>query len=257
MAVYAYYRVSTQTQAEQNGIEMQKNVIEKYCCENDIVLAGEFQDLGVSGTVIDREGLTELLSVLEKGDIIIVQNTSRLWRDYYATAIIRKAIEQSGADVISIEQSYYNIQYKDPSEFLIVGLMELLDQWDKLTISTKLAKGRNARAKSGHKPCGTAPYGYRWQGNKIVIDYNNNLIVKDIFEKYIDLKSLSKLKQYCDDRGYKTSTGRDFSKQSLKNIIENDFYIGIVTYAERKISGKHEILIEKEVFDKANEILKR
>lgn len=257
MATYAYYRVSTQTQAEQNGIEMQKSVVGKYCADNSIELAGEFQDLGVSGTVIDREGITELLAVLEKGDFIIVQNTSRLWRDYYATAIIRKAIEQAGADVISIEQSYYNIQYKDPSEFLIVGLMELLDQWDKLTISTKLAKGRKARAKSGNKPCGTAPYGYKWQGNEIVIDFNNNLIVQDIFRQYIELKSLAKLKSYCDSKEYKTSTGKDFSKQALKNIIENDFYIGIVTYAGKKTTGEHEPIVEKTVFDKANEILKR
>lgn len=257
MSIYAYYRVSTQTQAEQNGIEMQKNVVRKYCSENGIEISGEFQDLGVSGTVIDREGITELLAVLEKGDLIIVQNTSRLWREYYATAIIKKAIEQSGADIISVEQPQYNILCKDPNEFLINGFMELLDQWDKLTISMKLAKGRKARAKTGNKPCGTAPYGYKWQGNDILIDFNNNLIVQDIFDRYIELKSLAKLKQYCDEKDYKTSTGKDFSKQALKNIIENDFYVGIVTYAGKKVDGEHEPIIEKSVFDKANEILKR
>lgn len=257
MAIYAYYRVSTQTQAEQNGIEMQKNVVEKYCNENNIQLTGEFQDLGVSGTIIDREGITELLAVLEKGDFIIVQNTSRLWREYYATAVVKKAIEQTGADIISIEQPQYNILYKDPNEFLINGLMELLDQWDKLTISTKLAKGRRARAKTGNKPCGTAPYGYKWQENNIVIDYNNNLIVQDIFRQYIELKSLAKVKAYCDEKGYKTSTGKDFSRVAIKNIIENDFYIGVVTYAGKKTEGEHKPIIEKSVFDTANEILKR
>lgn len=257
MAIYAYYRVSTQTQAEQNGIEMQKNVVRKYCSENGIEIFGEFQDLGVSGTVIDRDGITELLAVLEKGDLIIVQNTSRLWREYYATAIIKKAIEQSGADIISVEQPQYNILCKDPNEFLINGFMELLDQWDKLTISMKLAKGRKARAKTGNKPCGTAPYGYKWKGNEILIDFNNNLIVQDIFNRYIELKSLAKLKKYCDEKGYKTSTGKDFSKQALKNIIENDFYVGIVTYEGKKVDGSHEPIIEESVFGKANEILKR
>lgn len=71
------------------------------------------------------------------------------------------------------------------------------------------------------------------------------------------MKSLSKVKAYCDEKGYKTSTGKDFSKQALKNIIENDFYIGIVTYAEKKIDGEHEPIVEKSVFNTANEILKR
>lgn len=257
MNVYAYYRVSTTTQLERNGIDMQVSEIEKYCKENNIVLSGAFKDEAISGTIEDREGLNDLLVALEKGDKIVVQNTSRLWRDDNVKVMLHHELKKMGVDVISIEQPTYSLYSKDPNNFLFNGMMELLDQYEKMTISMKLAKGRKVRARKGHKPCGTAPYGYRWQGNKIVIDYNNNLIVKDIFEKYIDLKSLSKLKQYCDGKGYKTSTGRDFSKQSLKNIIENDFYIGIVTYAERKISGKHEILIEKEVFDKANEILKR
>ena len=81
--------------------------------------------------------------------------------------------------------------------------------------------------------------------------------MQDIFEQYIKLKSLAKLKSYCDSKNYKTSTGKDFSKQALKNIIENDFYIGIVTYAGKKTNGEHEPIIEKTIFGVANEVLKR
>ena len=257
MSIYAYYRVSTQTQAEQNGIEMQINEIERYCKEKGITLADSFKDEGISGTRADREGLNDLLATLEKGDKVIVQNTSRLWRNDSVKVMVHHEMKKCGADIISVEQPTYSINSKDPNDFLFNGMMELLDQYERMTISMKLAKGRKARAKTGNKPCGTAPYGYKWQGNNIVVDFNNNLVVKDIFEKYTQLRSLAKLKEYCDGKGYKTSTGKDFSKQSLKNIIENDFYIGVVTYAGKKIEGEHEALIEKALFDKANEILKR
>ncbi len=257
MAIYAYYRVSTQTQAEQNGIEMQIAEVEKYCKDNEIEIAGFFKDEGISGTRADREGLNDLLATLEKGDKVIVQNTSRLWRNDSVKVMIHHEMKKTGADIISVEQKTYSIYSKDPNDFLFNGMMELLDQYERMTISMKLAKGRKARAKTGNKPCGTAPYGYKWQGNEVVIDFNNNLVVQNIFRQYIELKSLSKLKSYCDEKGYKTSTGKNFSKQALKNIIENDFYIGIVTYARKKIDGEHEPIIEKSVFDKANEILKR
>lgn len=257
MATYAYYRVSTQTQAEQNGIEMQIAEVEKYCKENGIKISGIFKDEGISGTRADREGLNDLLATLEKDDSVIVQNTSRLWRNDSVKVMIHHEMKKCGADIISIEQKTYSIYSKDPNDFLFNGMMELLDQYERMTISMKLAKGRKARAKSGNKPCGTAPYGYKWCGNEIVIDFNNNLIVRDIFRQYIELKSLAKLKSYCDSKEYKTSTGKDFSKQALKNIIENDFYIGVVTYAGKKTTGEHEPIVEKSVFDKANEILKR
>lgn len=263
MAIYAYYRVSTRTQAEKNSTEMQRDVVEKYCKENGIEISAVFEDNGTSGAMDDmedaiiREGLIELLSTVQSGDTIIVQNTSRLWRSDTAKVMIRREIKKAGASLLSVEQPTYDIFKKNPNDFLINGIMELLDEYDKMSIAMKLAKGRKARAKTGNKPCGTAPYGYKWDGNQIVIDFNNNLVVRDIFEKYIELKSLSKLKAYCDEKGYKTSTGKDFSKQSLKNILENDFYIGVVTYAGKKISGEHEAIIEQYVFESANEVLKR
>lgn len=257
MATYAYYRVSTQTQAEQNGIEMQIAEVEKYCKENGIEIAGMFKDEGVSGTKADREGLNDLLATLENGDKVVVQNTSRLWRNDSVKVMVHHEMKKCNADIISVEQKTYSIYSRDPNDFLFNGMMELLDQYERMTISMKLAKGRKARAKTGNKPCGTAPYGYKWQDNDIVVDFNNNVIVRDIFDRYIEMKSLAKLKTYCDEKAYKTSTGKDFSRQALKNIIENDFYIGVVTYAGKKIIGEHEPIIEKTVFEKANDILKR
>lgn len=257
MSIYAYYRVSTKTQAEKNGTEMQKDVIKRFCTEKGIEIVQSFEDEGISGTIENRDGLLDCMANLEEGDRILVQNTSRLWRKDTVKVFVVRELQKIGADVISVEQPNYTIYEKDPSNKFFNAIMEALDEYDRDIIAMKLAKGRRARAKSGKKPCGTAPYGYKWQGNEIVIDYNNNLIVQDIFRQYIELKSLAKVKAYCDEKGYKTSTGKDFSRVAIKNIIENDFYIGIVTYAGKKTNGGHGPIIEKSVFDTANEILKR
>ncbi len=261
--LYAYYRVSTQTQAEKNSTEMQKNVVEQYCTEHGMKIDAVFSDEGISGSMddmddsLERDGIIALLSTIQKGDVIIVQNTSRLWRSDTAKVMIRREIKKAGANIFSVEQPTYDIYKKDPNDFLFNAIMEVIDEYDKMSIAMKLYKGRKARANMGSKPCGTAPYGYKWSGNDIVIDYNNNLVVKDIFEKYIELKSLSKLKEYCDESEYKTSTGKDFSKQALKNIIENDFYVGIVTYSGKKSKGNHETFVSAELYEMANEILRR
>lgn len=256
MAIYAYYRVSTQSQVEQNGIEMQIAEIKKYCKEKDITLAGEFKDEGVSGTRFDRDGLAELLSVLQDGDKVLVQNTSRLWRDQIVAALVQIELTKKDCDITSIEQPTFSVYDDDPNNFLINFLMQGLDQWERMSIKTKLAKGRKARAKTGNKPCGNAPIGYRWNGNKIEIDHNNHLIVQDIFNMCLESKgNLSQIMRDCADKGYKTTRGKDFSVQAIKNILKNDFYIGVVTYAEKKIDGEHQPIIEKSVFEKVNEIL--
>ncbi len=258
MKYYAYYRVSTQSQAEQNGVEMQIAEVEKYCNENKIELSGSFSDEGISGTRADREGLNDLLASLEKDDRVVVLNTSRLWRNDSIKVMIHHEMKKIGADIISIEQRTYSIYSKDPNDFLFNGMMELLDQYERMAISMKLAKGRKARAKTGNKPCGTAPYGYKWDGNDIVVDFNNNLVVKDIFDMCLEFKgNMSQIRRVCIEKGYKTSTGKDFSVQAIKNILHNDFYIGVVTYAGKKIEGQHEAIIEREQFNNATKMMNK
>lgn len=255
--IYAYYRVSTQSQADANGVQMQTDVVTKYANDNGLEIAKSFKDEAISGTVVERPGVMDLLSTLSAGDKIIVQNTSRLWRDDVAKVMIRKEIMRAKADVISVEQPSYSIYSKDPNDFLINSIFEILDQYDKMQISLKLYKGRIAKANKGSKACGIAPYGYRWDNNEIVIDYNNNLIVEDIFNTYLQRKSLSSLESYCNKMGYKTTRGNNFTKKTLANILHNRFYIGYVKYGDVEQMGTHETFIDKETFDMVQKILER
>lgn len=251
MKYYGYTRVSTTTQAEKGqGLDTQKNAITEYCKKNELELSGVFTDAGISGTLPDREGLNDLLSVLETDDCIIVLNTSRLWRSDSIKVLIHHELKKLNVKIISIEQPKYDMYTKDPNDFLFNGMMELLDQYERMTISKKLAKGRKTKAKNGHKSCGAAPYGYKWENAEIVIDYNNHLVVQDIFNKFADCHSLANTQRYTVEKGYKTNTGIDFSKKSISNMLKNDFYIGVVTHAGKKSKGAHQAIISKELFDK-------
>ena len=152
----------------------------------------------------------------------------------------------------SIEQPNYDMYTKDANDFLFNGMMELLDQYERMTISKKLAKGRKTKARNGSKSCGTAPFGYRWEDASIMIDYNNHLIVQDIFIMFAECGNLSEVARRCAEKGYKTTQGNDFSKKTISNILHNDFYIGIVTHAGKKTPGTHEPIIERELFEQIN-----
>jgi DNA invertase Pin-like site-specific DNA recombinase len=227
----------------------------EYCKQNNIELSGVFEDLGISGTVTDRPGLLDLLNTIEKDDKILVLNTSRLWRDDNAKIIIRQQIMKSGAHVMSIAQPTYDIYTKDPNEFLINSIMELLDQYDRMAIAMKMSKGRRAKAKKGEKACGLAPIGYKWINADIVTDNQAADIVKDIFNAYVNLNSLQKVADYCTAKGYKTSRGNNYSKATLKKMLNNDFYIGIVTHNGNKTKGVHTPIIDRGLFDKVQSLL--
>lgn len=266
MAYWVYLRVSTKTQAEKNSTENQKEGIYKYVADHKLTVAGEFSDEGVSGAIsktadddaiYKREGLIELLGTAKEGDTVIVQNTSRLWRSDTAKVLIRRELMKSKLHVISVDNPDYDLYTKDPVEMLMNGIMEMLDEYEKMTIAIKLARGRVARAKTGNKPCGTCPIGYRWVGNEVEIDPETAPTVCEIFNKYIQFKSLRRTGRELTALGHLSNQGNEFSDMALKKIIENDFYLGIVTHGTIKVEGHHKPLIEKELWEEANNILHR
>lgn len=93
-------------------------------------------------------------------------HTSRLWRDEQAKVLITREIRKLNGEIISIEQPRYSLYTKDPQDFLYNSMMEMLDTYERMCISMKLAKGRATKARQGEKPTGVAPYGYMYSADK-------------------------------------------------------------------------------------------
>ena len=259
---YAYYRVSTETQAEKGGgLETQRQNIEKYCADHGITLAGTFTDAGISGAVKDfedddaivkRPALVEMLSTLRDGDTVIVMNTSRLWRSDTAKVIIRRELMKHHARVVSIENERFDLYAKNPNDRFMDGIMELMDEWERLTIALKLAKGRTAKAKNGDKPAGVAPYGYRYTQDKKHIEVNPEEApaVKLMFTEGQKGKSLRSIADELNAKNIPTRRGKLWSAGNVQAILRNRFYIGELQHQGKTISGNHEALISKVQFGK-------
>jgi site-specific DNA recombinase len=194
MNVIGYIRVSTQGQAKDGySLSYQQEEIEKYCKEQGWNLIELFSDEGISGAKVDedtmevqREGFQNMLTSLpHQGiDYVVVLNTSRLWRSDIVKVLAHRELKKQDVDIRSIEHPTYSIHKKDPSDFLINGLMELLDAYQRLEISMKLGKGRNKKAREGGYAGGRAAFGYKAKkGSKVIeIDSKQAIIVQRVFE---------------------------------------------------------------------------
>ncbi len=260
---YGYIRVSTETQAEKGGgLDVQKAAINKYAADKGIQLEKIFCDAGISGTQENRPALDELLlETIKEGDTIIVHNTSRLWRSIFAQATVMKAVMQAKANIRSIDEPSFDVYLyqKDPENFMITGMLGMLDQWERMTIARKLARGRNSKASKGDKPAGLCPYGYRYTADKkhVEPDPAEAPVVRQIFSAAQKGSSIEKIAQALNESGSRTRKGNAWTKASLHLIMRNRFYTGIVIHQDKEIPGNHEPLVSKVQFGKVQAQLKR
>lgn len=259
---YGYCRVSTETQAEKGyGLEAQEKEIRKYALNQGYDLERMFLDAGISGNLKDtdddeaiskREGLMEMLSLLEKGDTVIILNTSRLWRSDMTKAIIRRELMKREARIISVEQPKYDLYTKDPNDYLINAIMEALDVYERMSISLKLARGRTVKAKGGDKPAGVAPFGYQYAADKksVEIDPVEAATVRMMFSEAQKGLSLHKIADYLNAKDIKTRRGKAWSAGNVQVILRNRFYIGELQHQGKTIKGNQEPIISRVQFGK-------
>lgn len=259
---YGYCRVSTETQAEKGfGLAAQEQAIKKYTRENSLQLERLFMDEGISGNLKDtdddeaiskREALMELLAMLEKGDTVIVLNTSRLWRSDMTKAIIRRELMKREARIISIEQPKYDLYTKDPNDYLINAIMEALDVYERMSISLKLARGRTVKAKGGDKPAGVCPFGYQYTSDKkhVEICQEEATTVRLMFTEGQKGKSLNQIADMLNERNITTRRGKQWSAGNVQVVLRNAFYTGELQHQGKAIKGNHAPIISKVQFGK-------
>lgn len=256
--VVGYVRVSTQGQVKDGySLAYQSEEIERYCAANNLELLDIYKDEGISGAKVDedeltieRDGLQEMLSDLKWRDVkyIVVLNTSRLWRADIVKVLIQRELKRNNVNVKSVEQPQYSIYAHDPSDFLVNGMMELLDQYQRLEIALKLSRGRRKKAQEGGYAGGRVAFGYSaTKGQKALsIAPEQAGVVRRLFEIKAahPYWSLSQIAAELNQAGYRTVQRKPFTKVQVKRILDReDFYRGTYRYGLIEAKGLHQPIL--------------
>lgn len=253
-----YIRVSTYGQMKDGySLAYQREEIERYCQNQGFELLDIYEDQGQSGATVDEEGLTvereglqDLLADLQyhNAELVIVLNTSRLWRSDLAKVLIQRELKRSHADVRAIEQPNYSIYAHDPNDFLVNGMLELLDQYQRMEITLKLSRGRRKKAEQGGFAGGGVPYGYSCpKGQKeLQINWEEATAILRLFElrELFPNWSLSEYAYQLNYDRFTTSKGKPFTKVQVKRILDReDFYKGLYCYGEISAMGQYSAIL--------------
>ncbi len=266
--VAVYTRVSTDDQAT-NGLSIETQV--QNC--NTLIVANKdeaveiIKDEGYSGGNLNRPGIKLLIRLCteKKIDVVMMVHSDRLARNTKDHLTMRSLFDECGVKVVYVMQP--NLSNDDAYSRTMDTILSSFNELQRLVISDKTKSALDAKAREGWFP-GQALPGYMNISNpkfrnpelsrRIVVPNPETApIIRDMFEMYASGNYNGvELAEYIYERGVRSSTGHKIAPSSVYRYLRNTFYVGELRWGKIYIpQAKHEAIVERSVFDKAQEVL--
>jgi DNA invertase Pin-like site-specific DNA recombinase len=169
MKAIGYIRVSTEDQAREGiSLDAQKAKIEAYAAINDLALVEVIRDEGASGKDLEREGMANLLDLVESGKVeaVIVYKLDRLSRRTLDTLSLIEKLESKGIAFHSISEK---VDTKSATGKFFLTIISAVAQMERDLIAER-TKDALVHKKQIGEWTGRIPFGFRVENNRLVED---------------------------------------------------------------------------------------
>lgn len=244
-----YRRVSTDMQVEEGfSLEAQRMRLNAYVESQGWKIVEDYCDEGYSAKDTDRPQMQRLIADIKQKrfDVVVVYRLDRFVRSVLDLHELLQLMEQ------------YDVKFKSATEIfdttsatgrLFITLIASLAQWERETIAERVHMGMQKKVEQGERNGAPAPYGYDLVDRKLILNPDEARWVRYIFERYGAVGSQTLAKE-LNTRGVKTKKGESWSDFSVRYVLRNPIYVGLVrwnyeTYAKgtRQKTG-NEILVD-------------
>lgn len=279
--------------AQSGSIDNQRAMLRDYiqtCSDFTGMEVLEFIDDGWSGKSFDRPAFKKMMESAKEGKIscIIVKDISRLGRDYLVVGnYLSRVFPFLEVRFIALNDNYDSNRSTD-IDSLDTSFKTLIYDLYSRDLSQKVKTAKLQKAKKGDFLSPYAPFGYKKDPNDknhLQVDDDAAVVVKSIFEEFLNGKSttqiarelnnrnvptpmLYKRLQGCSRESWPSITNRNFwTKGTVRIILSDERYTGKVTYGTKRrkqmginrvvsaakgnwvvVDDMHEAIISKELF---------
>ena len=278
--VYLYTRVSTTMQIDGYSLDAQKTKMKAFCDYNEYEIAGEYEDAGKSGKLIEgRIAFNQMMDDIKSGkdevSYVLVFKLSRFGRNAADVLATLQVMQDFGVNLICVEDG---IDSSKDAGKLMISVLSAVAEIERENIRVQTMEGRMQKAREGKWNGGFAPYGYSLIDGKLEVNEEEAVAIRTIFDQYVntDLEA-NGIAKYLENHGIhkiarQNGTNPLFDAALIRRIIQNPVYSGKISYGRRRtekvhgtrneyrqgrkddyllVDGLHEALVSEEVWEQA------
>jgi site-specific DNA recombinase len=264
-----YTRKSTEEGLEQefNSLHAQREAAEAYIQSQRhagwMPLPRRYDDGGFSGASMDRPALRQLLAEVEAGkvDCVVVYKVDRLSRSLLDFSRLVELFDRHRVSFVSVTQEFNTTTSLGR---LTLNILLSFAQFEREIIGERTRDKLGAARRKGKWIGGTPVLGYDVdpQGGRLMINEAEAEWVRRIFGIAAEAGSLKAALEAVKAQGLTTKEwasragrhhpGRPFSSMTLRLLLSNALYRGVVSYKGAFYPGAHQAIVTEQVWEKVN-----
>jgi DNA invertase Pin-like site-specific DNA recombinase len=258
-----YTRKSSEHGLEQdfNSLDAQREAAEAYvksqAHEGWRLVKARYDDGGLSGGTLERPALQTLFADIRarKVDVVVVYKVDRLTRSLADFAKLVELFEAHGVSFVAVTQQFNTTTSMGR---LTLNVLLSFAQFERELAGERIRDKFAASRRKGMWMGGTIPLGYDVKDRRLVIKADEADRVRVIFEQYLAVGCVSKLRENLEQGGIRSKQrilasgqvigGRSFGRGALYHLLQNRIYLGEVVHNGISYPGEHERIIDDELW---------
>lgn len=265
-----YCRVSSDRQVrEGHGLDGQESRCRKYAIEKGYQILAVFRDEGISGGVVERDGMQELLAFLNKhrdGNelVVVIDDIKRLARDVMGHFTLKKSIQAAGARLESPSHRFGEA----PEEIFVESIMAATAELERNQNKQQVRNRMQARLEAGYWLF-NAPAGYKFalvkgHGKMLVPKESECRYIREAFEGYASgrFETRADVQRFLQSHEFVADAKRSSSYihgEFIHRLLTNEVYAGYISYPPWNVTrrkAQHRPIVDPRTFQKVQDRLR-
>ncbi|GDX62285.1 hypothetical protein LBMAG33_5950 [Candidatus Levyibacteriota bacterium] len=254
-------RISSQRQDEGYSLPQQSRLNKEVAERDSRRIVKEFNIIESAKASDKRDDFNEAVDFIKKNktvQFIYIEKTDRLTRNLKDTVLAYDLVNNYDISFVFTRDNFVlNKQSNSHAKFQF-DIKAVLAKNYIDNLSDEVKKGQRGMLEEGRWPGGSSTTGYKKVDKLLVPDEPRDKFVVRAFELYASgSHSLKSLKKQLDKEGFRTQNGKPLTKSNYHGMLTNPLYYGMMRWNNELYKGVHQPLIDKQLFDRVQDMLRR
>lgn len=232
------------------------------------VVREPFVEPGVSAKTVDeRPVFRELLAYIRENPgikYVITYNRARAFRNHFDAAIVQVQLKKLGVRLITVKDDFGEGPHAVAMEAMLDVMNGLQNTLQGLDIQTKMLHKAINGGTNGMAPVGYLNVRIEHEGkliNTVHLDPDRAPLVRKAWELYATGDyGLERLEATMADLGLSARAVGNWPERPvtfkwLHRMLRDVYYLGLVQYKGELYPGRHEPIVDQELFDRVQDVI--